>query len=249
MQNLLNFYQKWLGFKNFYHIIKNNTSKDTDEYIQNNNFLESMKIKEVSNNKSNNKIEVKKGDYRYDVPVWFGNLNRSKTRIVVLGLEPRHTNQAFNIEKINNKIFAAPFGIDRWNFESTVYRRLQNVYYHAFEELISQKEYFILFSDVVKFYKVYDVNNKNKINDKKAREYFNNINLEEQNIKKLFKELELIKPTHVLTLGNDNHKKISRLLKGKYYTDKAPYLHKIRHPARGGHIIAKKQMKDLFNFP
>jgi hypothetical protein len=107
---------------------------------------------------------------RVDVPVWFGDFQRSDNKILVYGREPRDTDKLFNIEVIGNRTYATPFGCDRWNDNSTIKPQLK--YFRIFKEIIGNQENFIIFSDIVKYY---ITNGNKKQNDEKARRTFSQI--------------------------------------------------------------------------
>ena len=234
---LISFYQDWLGFKNYYSIIINSQKIYESEFIQNYNFLNRIKSTTDSTIKE---LHTKKDDLRIDVPVWFGNIERSHRKVLVYGLEPRDTNSKFNVERIQNRVFGTPFGIDRWNSNSNVKGKPQNKYFRVFNDVIDQNDTFILFSDIVKFYKIIDPNNKNKVNDKYARNNF--IKHANESLLMLKKEIEIVNPTHIITLGNNSFRFIKNLL-----PDFQNIITGIRHPANGGERIAKEQLNQLFN--
>lgn len=233
MEHLVSFYKK-LGFENFYNLIKANIEHDKNEFVQSDRFLFGL-------NKTtalpSNIIECNTGDIRFDIPVWFGDMFNSKTRIIVFGLEPRDTDSTFNIEKVENRVYATPFGVDRWVESSSVIRRPQNKYYRVFNELVNDHSNFVLFSDVVKDYHVVSKQNENRKNDIIARELF--IEKAHAGLDFLKEEIELIKPTHIITLGLDSF----NFIRSNFNEIQ---IIKLRHPANGGESLAKKQIKDLF---
>lgn len=234
MKKIVDFYKNLLGFDEFYNIALYNSTKDKNEYIQNIEYLNGIK-KGINITSNNNEIIAIQGEYRIDVPVWFGDMRIAKNRIIVFGLEPRDTNPDFNIEKIGNKIFASPFGVDRWNVFSSVKRKPQNRYFRVFKELIDNKENFVLFSDIVKDYQIFSNINENRKNDLNARALF--FSKAEKELEHLTEEINNIKPTHIITLGNDSFTFLS-----KYY----PHItHRLRHPANGGETKAKEMLKKI----
>ena len=233
MEQLVSFYKK-LGFANFYNLINANIEHNKNEFIQSNRFLFGLNQSIVS---PSNTIECNTGDIRFDIPVWFGDMFNSKARIIVFGLEPRDTDSAFNIEKIENRVYATPFGVDRWIESSSVKRRPQNKYYRVFNELVNDQSNFVLFSDVVKDYLVVSKYNESRKNDKIARDLF--FEKAYAGLDFLKEEIELIKPTHIITLGLDSF----NFIKSNF---SELQIIKLRHPANGGENLAKKQIKDLF---
>lgn len=241
IEELVEHYQKWFNFSYYYDLLLNQKMSEDNEFIKNSEYLDGINRCEGSHNAKEEIIDAKMGDIRIDVPVWIGNLEKATKRIVVLGSEPRDTDSAFNVERINfdnkNFIFGNPFGVNRWNLQSSVKRKPQNKYFSVFEQILKQDKVFILFSDAVKTYEMKFATSKE--NDRYARSLFK-IEFEKQK-ELLLKELELISPTHILVLGNDAFSLISQTIIGRRYP-----LYKIRHPAQGGVTQAKKEISELF---
>ena len=232
MHQLISLYQT-LGFESYYDIIISNIQKNQTEFIQSGRFLSGWKAKEKSNKMP---FACKPGDTRIDVPVWFGDQQKSKKRILVLGLEPRDTDSNFNIERVGKKVFATPFGVDRWNYKSTIYRKPQNKYYRVFDKLVSDQNNFVVFSDIVKEYKLHDtVNNKSK-NDKNARKQF--FVKAEESLPFLLKEIKHIAPTYIITMGNDSHAFLTKQCNDHNII-------RLRHPSNGGEKEAIAQINTL----
>ena len=109
MKKLYEFYESALDSKGFYnHLaqrIKDNPGLYNEQLL--------LVPPTYNTDKGNVDITVKKGDSRFDMPLAIGN-SSAEERILILGLEPRHTNDFFNIMRVGDKVFAAPFGIDRW---------------------------------------------------------------------------------------------------------------------------------------
>lgn len=233
MYSLVSFYQS-LGFKFYYSKIRFNVDTYENEYNQSEYFLSS-----ISKEKNDDKrlIECSIGDIRIDVPVWFGDIETAVSRIMIFGLEPRDTNPLFNIERLGNKVFAAPFGIDRWNEASTVERKPQNKYYRVFKTLIEEPDYFILFSDIVKEYEIISEQNEKGLNDKNARDTF--FERAEQSLSFLKEEIKLINPTHIISMGNEAHTFLKQ-----HFNDKN--IIRLRHPSNGGESLAKEQIDQIF---
>jgi hypothetical protein len=232
MKKIENFYRNKLGFNEFYNIVLSNSLLDNKEFIQCDNLLKGLDRQE---SKLSPNLISNQADIRIDVPIWFGDLLNAQKRIIIFGLEPRDTNSAFNIEKIGSKIFASPFGIDRWNDFTSVKRKPQNRYYRVFKELIANSKNFVLFSDIVKDYPIISENNQNRENDINARALF--FSKAEKELKHLTEEIKNINPTHIITLGSDSYTFLS-----KYYP-KITY--RLRHPANGGETKAKQMLKEI----
>lgn len=237
MLTLIKFYKNWLGFNQYYNLLVNQKLSESNEFIKSPRFLYGIK-NDQKNIPDNDEIPIttQLNDLRIDVPVWFGDLENSKIKIVVLGLEPRDTNSIFNIEKIGNKVFGNPFGVNRWNPKSSIRYKPQNKYFDVFRLLLDRNDVFLLFSDAVK---TYEVKENNAESDNYARKIFRKEFENQKNM--LLQELDLIKPTHILALGRDTYKKLS----SSEINQKYKIFH-IRHPAQGGKNIAKNQIETMF---
>lgn len=236
IQKVQEFYTDWLGVKDYYHIMKSYVNSDSTEFINSNTFLHGI---EINNKIIRKEIDTKIGDMRIDVPVWFGDISKAKLRYVVLGLEPRDTNKMFNVERVKNKVFGAPFGADRWNINSSVRGKNQNKYFRVFEDHINDANCFILFSDVVKFFHIKYADKGT--NDSEARSLFNRYAQDELTFLK--KELKIINPHKIITLGNDTYNVVNSLIGNKFE------IIKLRHPAQGGEKLAKEKLQKLTLVP
>ncbi|WP_353079550.1 uracil-DNA glycosylase family protein, partial [Flavobacterium sp.] len=139
------------------------------------------------------KIECQNGDIRVDLPISFGS-EKATYRLAILGLEPRDSNSKYNINRSGKFVFGTPFGIEYWTEK--------NKYYRCFESLFQRQDCYLYFTDVVKEYEVKDSKGAADIN---ARKTFWTKAALEDNITFLKSEFDIIKPTHILALGNDTH--------------------------------------------
>jgi hypothetical protein len=180
-------------------------------------------------------VEVKVGDSRIDAPVWFGDLATAKVRIVVAGMEPRHSDNKFNVMRVGKKVYASPFGADKWR------RNSKSIYYQAVSPLLVP-DVFVLFTDLVKDYQVESLTDK-QVSDKKARKEFAEKFLDHTG--KLFsvgyrrmfeQECSAIAPTHLIAFGRETE----QLLAIAGYT---PLY--VCHPANGGMNKAKEKIAEL----
>lgn len=207
-------------------IILSNIAQDTAEFIQSDRFLYGYLWNGEIVNQEPNVVTVP-SDCRVDVPVWFGDLPNAQHRVVVIGKEPRDTHPKFNIEKVGNKVFAAPFGVDRWNHNSTVPRKPQLKYFRVFESLVGQDNFFVIFTDAVKEY----------VNDEDAARTF--WQRAEEESTRLLQELEIINPTIVIALGNASFEFINTLVADQFRVKK------VRHPSRGGTQQALEEVDEI----
>ena len=201
-------YKEEFDFLNFYSILLNNNIEDSIY----SNFLKSAPDNFITSNFDKLNIETKTKDLRIDLPVWFGDIH-SKNRILIFGMEPRDTDKKFNIEKVDNRVFAVPFALESG----------KGKYYRSFLELL-KKDVFIYFTDIVKDYEV-----KSKVckknNDLNARKLFT----EKANGYKDFlkKEMSLLNPSIIIALGNETEYFLKNFLEDEY----KKILIKITHPA------------------
>ena len=230
MKQLYELYENTLGASGFYnHLarrIKDNPSLYNKQLL--------LDPPTYNDNKDNVDIIVKKGDSRFDMPLAIGN-SSAKERILILGLEPRHTNDFFNIMRVGTKVFASPFGIDRWYATSGK----KNYYGTAFADFFSPNRIF-LFSDFVKEYKVYDPNYKEQ-NSEYARNDFKI--LFDHNYKSILeKEISVFKPTLIVGLGKgDILKKVDK----SFLEENS--INVISHPVNGNMNRMKLAMHKLLN--
>jgi hypothetical protein len=188
---ILNLYSNRYNFKNFYSI--------ADYKIRNNKLLKAS-YKSISKESLANFTEVLtptviEGDIRVDLPIWFGNDSNSSYRIMILGREPRHTDNKFNIvrDEFNNVVFATPFGVELWTERTK--------YYKSFKCLFERPNLFIYFTDVVKDYYVLD----SKANsDKVAKKgFWHDLSDDQNKLDFLKQEIEFLKPNVIVALGKD----------------------------------------------
>lgn len=228
MNDLLRFYEDRLQAKDFYNVLKQKSEESPNLFNPN------IVYSDVNSGKSimqSDTPEVNCGDVRIDIPILCGNVN-SKLKVLFLGLEPRHTDDMYNIMKIENKVFATPFGIDKWYSNSK-----QSVYASAFEKFLKLDGLF-LFSDFVKEYEVNDPNQKS-LNDQKARANF------EKNFTNKYKsilehEIEIFEPTLIIGLGKgDISKKVPKTWLDQFNVNV------ISHPTNGNFPRMQNELKEL----
>ena len=189
MNKLYQFYEYELGGNGFYSVLKNKTKESYNLFNQN---IIHTSIDSITSTLKSDLPKVNNGDIRIDMPILCGNL-KSKRKILFLGLEPRHTDDFYNIMKIDNKVFATPFGIDKWYSKSK-----QSVYASAFENFLKLDALF-LFSDFVKEYKVFDASKKAS-NDQQARTNFKTL-FDNKYKSILEQEIKIFEPTLIIGLG------------------------------------------------
>lgn len=180
-------------------------------------------------------VQVEVGDSRIDAPVWFGDLATAKVRIVVAGMEPRHSKNEYNIMRDDNKVYASPFGADKWRKDS------KNIYLQAVSPLLVPGV-FVLLTDLVKDYQVTSITDK-QANDKKARLDFAKKFLADTG--KLFnvgyrqmfeRECAAVVPTHLIAFGRETEQLLATAGYSPLY---------VCHPANGGMNKAKEQLANL----
>lgn len=226
ISKLIIHYQSIYPFKEFYPRLLNNIAQFPQFHTDKSNFLEGYKIIRPEAGISET-IEALSGDVRIDLPVWFGNINAER-RYIFIGLEPRDTRNDFNVEKVNNEVYATPFGIEK------SYSR----YNKLFVPFVSTPNTFHLFMDVVKKYEVLNKQDKS-VNDKNARKNFPRLSMASREFIK--KELEIIRPTTIFCLGSKTNSFMN-----KYFANY--HIIPITHPAAwGGMKKAEHQLKMNFH--
>jgi uracil-DNA glycosylase len=180
------------------------------------------------------KIECQNGDVRVDLPISFGS-EKATYRLAILGLEPRDSNSKYNIERSGNFVFGTPFGIEYWTEK--------NKYYRCFEDLLKKEDCYLYFTDVVKEYEVKDSKGAADIN---ARKTFWTKAALEDNIAFLKSEFDIIKPTHILALGNDTHAFLKLHFGDKVVQVIHPNARQNQQSKLNAWEIAKKQLNDIF---
>jgi hypothetical protein len=228
MHKLYQFYENELGGNGFYSVLKQKT-KESSSLFNKNIILTS--IDSTASNLKSDLPEVNNGDIRIDMPILCGNV-KSKRKVLFLGLEPRHTNDIYNIMKIGNKVYATPFGIDKWYSKSK-----QSVYASAFEKFLELDALF-LFSDFVKEYKVVDVSKKAS-NDQQARTNFKTLfDNSYQSI--LEQEIKLFEPTLIIGLGKvDISRKVPKLWLKEFNVNV------ISHPTNGNFKRMQSELSEV----
>ena len=234
INQLVTHYRNWLGFDKFYQIQLNQIPKNPKQFIQSPRYLKGAPYDPAARRIA--VIHAKQGDLRIDVPVWFGDPNKCAKRILVFGREPRDSDSLFNVERVGDKVYGATFGADRWNSKSSIKKQPQLKYLNVFDRIISNDNFFILFSDAVKFFHMIYPPNDDR-NDKHAESNFKQYFLEQ--VPHIKQEVDIIQPDIVLALGADSYKACSKHLDLNYNVAH------IRHPSNGGTNIAKQQIADL----
>ena len=227
MHNLFNFYEHQLAVEGFYSKLKGLINSKPNQYNQ------GLLLHSTENFYVNNSIDciVNAGDIRIDMPMLIGTIN-SETRILILGLEPRHTHDFYNVIKKGKMVYATPFGIDRWYANVK-----QNVYASAFKKYLAPEKLF-LFSDFVKEYYVIDPSNKIK-NSNQARFKFEEL-FESKYQRILEQEIELFKPNIIIGLGKTDISKKVPISFIKNYD-----IQVISHPINGNFHRMQKSMDGI----
>jgi hypothetical protein len=221
--------------KEYFGLICTLRDKRPSEYTQITSFLSGtnkilIKDEAIS---SVDSIQTSIGDFRIDVPVWFGKFDNARFKVCVVGSEPRDTSSSFNIARVGNRIFASPFGADRWNCHSTIARRPQLKYFRALERLLCHPKVFLLLTDVIKEYSVVSLNKSH--NDRYARQQFPRLIDKWRDFLTL--ELEIVKPDIIIAFGNTANQALMKV--GLPKSD----IIKVRHPSYGGERVAKEQIE------
>ena len=190
MKEILNLYRSKYKFIDFYDLLS--------VKILNNNLINSNYHFENTAYKDVNFIyETKNNDIRIDLPIWFGNPKHTKLKIMILGREPRDSNDKYNVE-INpddKYVFGSPFGIECWTDK--------NKYYRSFKNVISNPQILTYFTDAVKKYEVKNSKAESDINAK--TNFWKTAENSVENFEFLKREIEILAPDVLIGLGNDSY--------------------------------------------
>lgn len=222
----------------YYETVKARCRSNPAEYIQNPGFLHGITARGQAEVESQH-VEVTADDVRIDAPVWFGDLEKATERIVIIGYEPRHTDNRFNIVRSGKKVFGCPFGADRWNYKSSIKYKPQNHYLRALEPMLLLN-HFILLTDAIKEYLV--VHENSAKNDELARDRFSFAEGRNEGKDLLSEEIKIVAPTLILTFGRG----VEAVVR-KWFPGDCPRKEYIRHPAQGGSKKAKDQIADVLS--
>ncbi len=208
LRPILEMYKLKFGFDQFY---------DKASLKLNSNSLIKSTLILAGENTSNSLLDpilIQIGDTRIDLPIWFGGIVESQIKVVVLGREPRHNHNRYNIERSGRNVFGTPFGIEFWSE--------RNKYFRSFQSIISNPKIFTYFTDVVKHY---NVNESKFKSDKEAkREFWRKAELDQDNLALLRFEINQINPDLIVGLGVDCNAFLEKHFSCSYY------ILKLNHP-------------------
>jgi hypothetical protein len=190
MKKILELYQLKYKYNSFYKVA-------TNKILENNLIKNNFDMGFEKSKDSNINYTAKFPDVRIDLPIWFGSPEKAKLKVMILGREPRDSNDKYNLEKNTelNYVFGTPFGIEFWNEE--------NKYYKSFKEIISRQDVLCYFTDVVKKYEVKDTKH---FSDASAKENFWLYSEKDiENFTFLNDEINLLNPDIIIGLGNESY--------------------------------------------
>lgn len=230
--DLAGFYTGLLGLPvDYYGVVKRLCNGDSG-YIDaaQHGFLAGVAAAEVA---PPPQITVRAGDVRVDAPVWFGNPATAQRTIMIVGMEPRHSDDRYNLRREGATVYASPFGADRWCAGSS------NKYYTVLQQLLPPcfLDLCVVLTDIVKEYQVLDPDHKQD-NDQQARRSFKE-RFVVQGQMQFSEELRCIQPDLLLAFGRATATQL-----GRYCGETLPVL-SVRHPAYGGVNQAKTQLAGL----
>ncbi|WP_445737855.1 uracil-DNA glycosylase family protein [Mariniflexile sp.] len=171
--------------------------------------------KEVIN--SNQNVPDKAYLRGVDLPFYFGNIEASKKRIMIIGLDPLRSKSAFEkAEKSNgNKaniyedvLLSTPYALH----SKAVREGKTNNYWKIIEGL--KDDNFIYLTDLYKTF--FKTNVSSKVT--RSYNYYKQENVSNNSREILLKEIELIKPDVIVTFGNDVKYAIGELVDKKIPT-------------------------------
>lgn len=234
MDRILNLYKSKYKFESFYDIVSNKISKN--DLISDNYFFEA-KIPYLESTT----LKANPNDIRVDLPVWFGNTNNVKLKIMILGREPRDSHDKYNLEinKQHKYIFGSPFGIELWSSK--------NKYFRSFKTLIENNQILCYFSDVVKTYEVKSTKSESDLFAKKN--FWIQAEKDQTNLTFLKQEIQLLNPHIIIGLGIDSYIFLCKHFGGKYQIEKVihPNARKDKRTNQNAWEIADIQIKNIIN--
>lgn len=130
-----------------------------------------------------------------DFPIWYGDYSENyhqKNKIMVVGIDPLRNIKSFNNDHSsmkNDVIIGTPYAL-----HISKMREGKTRVYWEFIKALSEKN-FVYLTDIYKFYFFHTVSRL------RSYEYFRINNLNQFHIDLLIKEIDLIKPTHIITFG------------------------------------------------
>jgi hypothetical protein len=140
-----------------------------------------------------------------DFPIWFDNDNlnnfsNDKKRIMVIGIDPLRNERSFNevgANKYEDVIIGTPYALHNLNVRNG---RTKN--YWSFIEGLAIK-HFVYLTDI---YKVFFYTDSSKV--ERSYVYYRNSNRIEMHIELLEREIELVKPDLIITLGAETYRNL-----------------------------------------
>jgi hypothetical protein len=232
MNDILNLYKSKYKFDSFYDLVSTK--------ILNNRFVsENYHFTGKTSLLVPITYKAKPSDVRIDLPIWFGEPEKVKLKIMVLGREPRDSHDKYNIEvnEDNRYVFGSPFGIEYWNEK--------NKYYRSFKSLIRNKEFLTYFTDVVKSY---EVKNSKPESDFSAKvNFWSHADSDLNNLKFLKQEVDLLRPDIIIGLGNDSFNFLNKHFAQNYSVKKVihPNARQDKHSGKNAWEIAELQINEI----
>ncbi len=92
MKKILELYQLKYKYNSFYKVA-------TNKILENNLIKNNFDMGFEKSTDSNINYTAKFPDVRIDLPIWFGSPEKAKLKVMILGREPRDSNDKYNLEK------------------------------------------------------------------------------------------------------------------------------------------------------
>ena len=152
-----------------------------------------------------------------DLPIWFGkypDIESVTRKIMVIGIDPLRNKQAFNYDKESMKkdvVIGTPYALHIKKM-----REGKTSVYWNFIKVLSENN-FVYLTDI---YKSYFFHVQEGL---RSYEYFTRNRLNDKHFELLKNEIELIKPTHIITFGE--------IAKRILHNEKSIQIISIMHPA------------------
>jgi hypothetical protein len=232
MNDIINLYKSKFKFISFYDlvsykILNNSLISDNYHFTSKTSLLDPITYK------------AKLSDIRVDLPIWFGDQEKIKLKVMILGREPRDSHDKYNIEvnDDNGYVFGSPFGIEYWSEK--------NKYFRSFKTLIRNKEILSYFTDVVKTYEVKDSKSESDFSAKVN--FWSHAESDINNLEFLKQEVDLLGPDLIIGLGNDSFNFLNKHFAQKYSVKKVihPNARQDKQSGKNAWEIAEIQINDI----
>lgn len=203
-------------FLNIYDFWENHPTKNHTEFAKKNCVYEKSLIRDTQN------IPNESSHLGIDFPRWYGNIN-SKKKIMILGIDPLRSQGYFEelgADLKNSVIIGTPYGLDNIDIGQNI--KTSNAFINFITKLSDVN--FVYVTDIYKsFYYIKTADNKQK---RSYNLYMKDKDLNTKAKEVFFKEIELINPDIIITMGEIPFKVLTKknVALTKNFTENINYL-------------------------